>query len=92
MRIDIAKNAFENKNTGVLSRCKVCGRYFSWECPTRLIYVDLKTGKKKASYEPNHCGSTVCSDFWDYYQECRTREMNDFEMAKAMYLKRKGIL
>jgi len=92
MRVDVAKNFSQTKNTGVLSWCKVCGRYYSWECPTRLVYVDVKTGKKKASWEPEHCGSSVCKDFWKYYKDCREKEMMDFDMARAMFLKRKGLM
>lgn len=90
MRIDVAKNS--GKATGVLSRCRVCGRYFTWECPTRMIYVDVKTGKKKATVEPDHCGSSVCTDFMMYFHKCRQKEAVDFEFAKYMYLKRKGVM
>lgn len=92
MRIDLAKNANNSKNTGALSRCKVCGRYYTWECPTELVYFDVKKGRKIPAVDPEHCGSSVCSDFWGYYEKCKQKEMNDLDMAKTMYLKRKGIM
>ncbi len=65
LRIDIAKNKSNLAVTGVLSRCKVCGKYFTWECPSGLVYFDVKRNKNKALREPEHCGSSVCSDFWN---------------------------
>lgn len=91
MLVDIAKQG-NSKTTGVYSRCKVCGRYYTWNCPTRDIYYDIKQGRKKAKIEPEHCGSSVCVDFWKYYIDCNKKEQTDIEFAKYMYLKRKEII
>lgn len=85
MRIDVAKN------NGALSRCKVCGRYFTWKCPENNIVLDKK-GKRRPAIEPEHCGSSVCEDFMRYYRECNKKETTDFEYAKYRYLKKKGIM
>jgi hypothetical protein len=92
MKIDIAKGEIVSGRKGVLSRCKVCGRYFTWNCPTQYIYTDLKTGKEKSTIEPEHCGSSVCKDFWDYYEKARAHAAIDLDYAKVLYLKRKGVM
>jgi len=79
LRIDVANNS--GTTTGILSRCKVCGKYFTWECPSRNVYYDIKKGKKKAKVEPEHCGSTVCRDFWRYHLEHQFKMATDFEYA-----------
>lgn len=92
MQIDVAKNISNKKTTGVLLRCKICGRYYTWNTPTKNVYVDVRKNKKRLIYEPEHCGSSVCQDFWNYYLNIRKKEMVDVEYAKHLYLKRKGIM
>jgi len=92
VRLDVAKNLDNKSVTGVLSKCKVCGRTFTWECPTELVYFDIKKGKKIATVEPEHCGSSVCTDFWGYYEQIRQKAAVDFDYARVLYLKRKGMM
>lgn len=88
MLIDATKT--EN-GKGVLSRCKVCGRYFTWENNDNNRFFDVVRKRWRTIAEPEHCGSTVCRDFWQYYLDHKQKMQWDLDYAKHAYLQKRGI-
>ena len=100
MLLDITKSKGKSY-TPILSRCRVCGRSFTWNCDNRCLVLKYPKGevitsktKPKAypMYPPTHCGSSTCEDFWKYYLDIKARENVDVDFAKHLYLKRKGLI
>ena len=77
---------------GVLSRCKVCGRYFTWESKNEDRYFNVIKKRWVIPQEPEHCSSSVCLDFWRYYEEHKAKMSWNLEYAKHAYLQRRGML